>query len=58
LRVRRGIAAGRQAVAVVLDLVNPIGPDGGSSVGDGRHGSMKPAGADRIGELNKDMAGR
>ena len=25
---------------------------------DGRHGSMKPAGADRVRELNEDMAGR
>jgi hypothetical protein len=28
-------------VAVVLDLVNPTGADGGRSAGDGRQGSMK-----------------
>ena len=32
--------------------------DGGLSAGDGRQGSMKPAGADRVRELNEDMAGR
>jgi hypothetical protein len=36
-----GIALRHQVVAVVLDLVNPTGADGGRSAGDGRQGSMK-----------------
>ena len=35
------VAARHQPVAVVLDLVNPVDPDGGRSAGDGRQGSMK-----------------
>jgi len=35
---------GAHAEAVVLDLVNPAGSDGGFFVGEGRHGSMKPGG--------------
>ena len=39
-----GIAPGHEPVAVVLDFVNPVQPAGGLSAGDGRLGSMKPAG--------------
>ena len=35
------VAPGHQAVAVVLDLVIELDPDGGRSAGDGRQGSMK-----------------
>jgi hypothetical protein len=36
---------------------NDFAPNGGLSAGDGRQGSMKLAGADRVRELNEDMAG-
>ena len=52
------IAAGHQPVAIMLDLVNPVGPNGGLSAGDSRQGSIKPAGADRVRALNEDMAER
>jgi hypothetical protein len=35
------IASGHEPVAVVLDFMNPVEPDGGLSAGDGRQGSMK-----------------
>jgi hypothetical protein len=35
------VAAGHQAIAIVLDLVNPVRPLGGRSPMDGRQGSMK-----------------
>jgi hypothetical protein len=35
------IAARNQLIAVVLDLVNPIGTDGGRSAGEGRQDSIK-----------------
>ena len=38
------LALNDQAVAVVLDLVNPSGPDGGRATFDSWHGSMKPEG--------------
>ena len=51
-----GIAPSHHAIAVVLDpsiqLARRRRLDG-----DGRRGSMKPAGADRVRELNEDMAG-
>jgi hypothetical protein len=46
-RTPGGVAADHQPEAVVLDLVNPAGPIGGRSAGDGRQGSMKPAGGGR-----------
>jgi hypothetical protein len=52
------IAPSHQAIAVVLDLMNPVGPSRRLVGGLGRHGSMKPVGADRVRELNKDMAGK
>jgi hypothetical protein len=48
-----------QPIAVVVDLVIQLEPDGGLSAGDGRQGSMKPAAVVRlVRELNEDMAGR
>ena len=38
-----GVAAGHQPVAVVLDLMNPVGAGRGLVGGDGRQGSMKLA---------------
>jgi hypothetical protein len=38
----RAIPAHHQPVAIVLDLVDPERPGGGSAIFDGRHGSMKP----------------
>jgi hypothetical protein len=35
------LLAGDDAEAVVLDLVQPAGPDGGHSQGDGRQGSIR-----------------
>jgi hypothetical protein len=35
------VLAGDDAEAVVLDLVQPAGPDGGHSQGDGRQGSIR-----------------
>jgi hypothetical protein len=43
-----GIAPRHQAVAVVLDLVNPLRAGRGCSAGDGRHGSTKPEGVKRV----------
>ena len=37
------VAPGHQTVAIVLDLVNPVGPGRRLVGGLGRHGSMKPA---------------
>ena len=42
-----GVASGHQPEAVVLDLVNPVEPDGGLSAGDGRQGSMNLVSAAR-----------
>ena len=36
-----GISTRHKAIAVVLNLINPLVPDGGRSAGDGRQGSMK-----------------
>lgn len=37
-----GATPSREAVAVVLDLVNPSGPGRRLSAGEGRQGSIKP----------------
>ena len=44
------IPAHHQPVAVVHDLMNPSGPDGGRPTFDGWHGSMKPEGRRKITE--------
>jgi hypothetical protein len=50
-----GVPTDHEPISVVLDLVLQPGPDGGRSAGEGRQGSMKPAGGGRV---RDNMAGR
>ena len=44
-----GISTRHKAIAVVLNLMNPLVPDGGRSAGDGRHGSINAGASARSG---------